>query len=76
MLRFLRSGSRHTKMIWWIITIATAGSFALMFNAFGTGFDSRNTARPLGACAGSRARLRRGAVQGAARGGWMTDHAQ
>ena len=45
MLRFLRSGSRHTKMIWWIITIATAGSFALMFNAFGTGFDSRNTAR-------------------------------
>jgi peptidyl-prolyl cis-trans isomerase D len=40
MLRFLRAGGKHTKAIWWLLTIVTVFTFVLGFNFFfGVGTD-------------------------------------
>jgi len=50
MLRFLRSGSKRTKAIWWGLTVVTVitflGGFVFLF---GAGLDSSNRARAQGA---------------------------
>jgi peptidyl-prolyl cis-trans isomerase D len=49
MLGYLRSGNRHTKMIWWAITIATVFTFLLGFSFFGSmGRDPSLAARQSG----------------------------
>ncbi len=35
MLRYLRTGGKYTKLIWWILTVVTVVTFVFMFNAFG-----------------------------------------
>src|SRR5258707_345693 len=51
MLRFLRSGSKRTKLIWWLLTIITIFTFVILF---GTGAQAR--AAPVGRDQGVRAR--------------------
>ena len=46
MLRFLRSGNKRTKLIWWFLTIITVLSFAFLF---GTGIDQSAGLRRSGA---------------------------
>ena len=50
MLGYLRSGNKRTKLIWWIVTIATVATFVLGFSFFGAmGRDSSSAARQTGA---------------------------
>lgn len=35
MLRYLRTGGKYTKLIWWALTVITVVTFVFMFNAFG-----------------------------------------
>jgi peptidyl-prolyl cis-trans isomerase D len=42
MLRFLRSGGKHTKLIWWLLTIITIFTFVILF---GTGIDQTSQMR-------------------------------
>ena len=42
MLRFLRSGGKHTKLIWWLLTIITIFTFVILF---GTGIDQTSHLR-------------------------------
>ncbi len=49
MLGYLRSGNKRTKMIWWIITIATVFTFLIGFSFFGgLGRDPNWAARQSG----------------------------
>ncbi len=49
MLGYLRSGSKRTKMIWWIVTISTVATFLLGFSFFGSmGRDPSLAARQSG----------------------------
>ena len=46
MLGFLRSGSKRTKLVWWIVTIATVFTFVVGFSFFGgLGRDTNMAAR-------------------------------
>ena len=50
MLRFIRSGSKHTKTIWWILIVVTVVTFLGGFVfLFGAGLDSSYRARVSGA---------------------------
>jgi|KBSSwiStaDraftv2_1062776.scaffolds.fasta_scaffold52775_2 peptidyl-prolyl cis-trans isomerase D len=50
MLKYLRMGSKRTKMIWWILTVVTVFTFIGGFIfLFGSGLDSSNQARQQGA---------------------------
>ena len=50
MLGYLRSGNKRTKMIWWIVTIATVFTFVIGFSFFGgLGRDPNWAARQSGA---------------------------
>ena len=40
MLRYLRTGGRHTKLIWWVLTIVTVVTFTLGFNFLSSLGDS------------------------------------
>ena len=42
MLRFLRSGSKRTKLIWWLLTIVTIFTFVILF---GTGIEQTSSLR-------------------------------
>lgn len=46
MLRFLRSGNKRTKLIWWFLTIITVITFVFLF---GTGIDQSANMRRAGA---------------------------
>ena len=46
MLRFLRSGNKRTKLIWWFLTIVTVVTFVFLF---GTGIDQSSHMRSSGA---------------------------
>lgn len=49
MLGYLRSGNKRTKMIWWVITIATVFTFLIGFSFFGgIGRDSTSAMRQSG----------------------------
>ena len=49
MLGFLRSGSKRTKLVWWIVTIATVFTFVVGFSFFGgLGRDTNMAARQTG----------------------------
>jgi peptidyl-prolyl cis-trans isomerase D len=49
MLGYLRSGNKRTKLIWWLVTIATVFTFLIGFSFFGgLGQDSNWAARQAG----------------------------
>jgi parvulin-like peptidyl-prolyl isomerase len=50
MLRFMRSGSKRTKTIWWVLTVVTVVTFLGGFVfILGSGLDATNRARASGA---------------------------
>ena len=46
MLRFLRDGKKHVKLVWWILIVVTVVTFVFMF---GAGFESLNMQTNVGA---------------------------
>lgn len=49
MLGYLRSGNKRTKIVWWVITVATVFTFLLGFSFYGGFGDQSKAARASGA---------------------------